>query len=120
DVASGAADVLEQILPRLGGRSCGESRVARGDLRAADELGEMVDVRQAEIVRDILGILRDFADGRHIVGPQAVGYSHFIQVSVADEGEQTAVLILPAKTSDARLSGRFENRNRDGFAMNAA
>ena len=105
---------------RLGSRGCGKCRIARRDLRAADELGEMVDVRQAEIVRDILGILRDLADGRHIMGTQAVGYSHFIQVSVADEGEQAAVLILPAKTSDARLSGRFENGNRDGFAMNAA
>src|ERR1700757_5531991 len=100
DVASGAADVFEQSLACLGSGGCGKSCVARRDFRAADEQGEVVDVGEAEIVRDILGIPGDFADGGDIFRAQAVGYSHFIQVGIANEGEQAAVLILPAKAAD--------------------
>jgi hypothetical protein len=120
DMAGRAADPLEQALAFLGGRSCGKNRVARRNLRAADELSEVVDVGQAEIIRSILRIRRDFADRCHIFGTQTVCHSHFIQIGVADEGEQAAVLILPAKTADTRLSGRFQNRNFDGFTMNSA
>ena len=45
------------------------------------------------------GSVVDFADaGAGIFGTQAVGHSHFIEIGVADvEGEQAAVLILPAE-----------------------
>ena len=120
DMAGGAADPLEQGLAFLGGRSCRKNRITRRDFRTTDELSEVVNVRQTEIVRSILRIRRDFADSCHIFRTQTVCYSHFIQVGIADEGEQAAVLILPAKAADTRLSGRFQNRNFDGFAMNSA
>src|ERR1700719_1426423 len=119
-MAGGAADLLEQVLALLGCRGDRENRVARRSLRAANELSEVIDVRQAEIVRSIFGIRGDFADGCDVFGTQTVGYSHFIQVGVANEGKQAAVLILPAKAADARLPGRFQYRNFDGFAMNSA
>ena len=86
DVAGGTADVFEHSLALLSRRGCGESCVSRGDLGAADELGEVVDVGEAEVIGNVFGICGDFADGGHIVGTQAVGHSHFIQIGVADEG----------------------------------
>jgi hypothetical protein len=118
-MARGAPNLLEQALALLRGCGCRKYRVARRNPGAADELREVVDVRQAEIIRSVLWIGSDFADGGHIFGTQAVCHSHFIEISVADEGEQATVLILPAKASNTRLSGRFQHWNFDGFAMDS-
>src|ERR1700736_2939182 len=50
DMAGIAADLPEQSLPRAGGGSRGQSGVARGHFRSANELSEVVDVCQSEIV----------------------------------------------------------------------
>src|ERR1700746_284063 len=78
DVAGGAPDPLENSLAFLGCRSCSKNRIARGNLRATDELSEVVDVRQAETVWSIFGIRGDFANGGPVFGEQTVGDSHFI------------------------------------------
>src|SRR6202035_3952 len=88
--------------------------------RATNELSEVVYIRQSEIVRRILRIRGDFADGCHIFRTQTVSYSHFIYVGVANEGKQAAVLILPAEAADTRLPGRFQNRNFDRLTVNSA
>src|SRR6202011_5854877 len=46
DMAATAADLPEQSLPREGGGSRGQSGIARGHFRSANELSEVVDVRQ--------------------------------------------------------------------------
>src|ERR1700747_3529644 len=78
DMTGGAADLFENVLAFLSGRRCGENRIAWRNLRTADELSEMVDVREAEIVRSIFWICRSFADGCHVFGTKAVCHSHLV------------------------------------------
>jgi hypothetical protein len=49
-------------LAGLGSRGCGKSCVARRDLGAADELGEVVDVGEAEVIGNVgfPGVVEDF------------------------------------------------------------
>src|SRR5207247_7502261 len=77
-------------------------------------------VCQADIVGNIFGIAGSFANSCDVLWTQTVRYSHFVQVSVPNERKQTAVLILPAKAANARLPGRFQDRNFDCFAVNSA
>src|SRR2546429_3546488 len=120
DMAGNAADSLEQLLPRWRGRRCSQRRVPWRSFRAADELSKVVDVCQADIVGNIFGIAGSFANSCDVLWTQTVRYSHFVQVSVPNERKQTAVLILPAKAANARLPGRFQDRNFDCFAVNSA
>src|SRR4029077_14733901 len=62
DVAGGATDRFKDLFARLGNGGCSESRVARWNLRASDELSEVVDIRQAKIVRCIFGVGSNFAN----------------------------------------------------------
>ena len=57
DVAGVAADLLEQGPARAAGHARRQSGVAQRDPCAADELSEVVDIRQAEVIRGIFGDL---------------------------------------------------------------
>src|SRR5215467_12698794 len=103
DMTGGAANFLKQLCACLGCGGCSQNRIAWGRFRTADELSEVVDVCQTKIVGNIFGVAGNFADGGHILGPQTVRYSHFIQISVPDEGKQATVLIFPAEAANARL-----------------
>jgi hypothetical protein len=106
-----AADPGEDRLPSLRIVSRGERLMAGWHFRAADELGKMIDVVKAEVVRNILRISCNFAHRRGVFRAQPVRDAHFVQISVADEREQAAVLVFPSKASDARLPGRLQDRN---------
>ena len=78
----------------------------------------MINVRQAEVVGRVFWVFGDLADRGGVLRPQAVGYAHFIEVGIADEGKQAAVLVLPAETADAVLPRRFQDGDFDGLAVN--
>lgn len=100
-----AADPGEDRSPSLRIASRGERHIAGWHLRAADELSKMIDVGKAEVVRNILRIRCNFAHRRGVLRAQPVRDTHFVQISVADEREQAAVLVFPSKASEARLPG---------------
>jgi len=101
--------------------SRGERHIAGWHFRAADEPGKMIDVGKAEVLWNILRISGNFAHRRGVLRAQPVRDTHFDQISVADEREQAAVLILPSnKASDARLPGRVQDRHKDRFAMDSS
>src|ERR1700741_1521550 len=85
-----AADPGEDHLPSLRIVSHGERHIAGWHLRAADELGKMIDVGKAEVVWNILRISGNFAHRRGVLRVQPVRDTHFVQISVADEREQAA------------------------------
>src|SRR6201981_3664053 len=120
DMTTGAANILEDLLSCL---CCGrgsQDRVARWCFGAAHELREVIDIRQTDIVWNVFRVGRDLANRGHVLGPQAIGHSHFIKVRVTDKRKQATVLIFPAKAADARLSRRFQNRNLDCFPVDSA
>src|SRR5207244_752189 len=119
-VADAAADAAEKFSASNGQGGSGEGCVAGWSHGAADELSEVVDVGEAEIVGLILRVLGGLEDGGDVVGAEAVRDSHFVEIGVADEGEEAAVLVLPAEASDASLSGGFEDRSLHDFAMDSA
>src|SRR6266403_1061616 len=119
-VTGTAAGAGEQAFSGKSGRGGCEDCIARGHLRAPDELRKMIDIGEAEIVRNVLRVYRHLADGRGVLRAQSVGHAHFVQVGVADEREQTAVLVFPAETPNTRLAWRLKKRYLDGFAVDPA
>jgi hypothetical protein len=75
-------------------------------------LREVVDVSEAKLVGNILRIRGLFANRRQIVRAQAIRDAHVIQIGIADEGPQIAVVIFPAEAADARLD---ESRRRSTY-----
>jgi len=120
DMTTGAANILEDSLSCLCRGRGSQKRIARRCLGAADELREVIDVRQTDIVWNVFRVGGDLANRGNVLGPQAVGYAHFIQVGVTDKRKQATVLIFPAKAADACLSRRFQNRNLDCFPVDSA
>src|ERR1700675_1111896 len=100
------------------GGGCRQSRIARRDFRAADELCKVIDVGQSELIRNIFRVRRDLSYGRLVPWSQPVGDSHFVQVGIPNEREQAAVLVFPAEAADAGLPRRLQDGNLDGFAVN--
>src|SRR6266478_2428294 len=119
-VTRAAAGAGEQVFSSKSGSGVCEDCIARGHLRAPDELRKMIDIGKAESVRNVLRVCRHLADGRGVLRAQSVGHAHFVQVGVADEREQTAVLVFPAETPNTRLAWCLQNRHLDGFAVDPA
>src|SRR5437016_621121 len=120
NMARAAADAGEQTFSSENGGSLREDCIAGRHLRAPDELRKMIDIGEAEIVRDVLRVYRHLADGRGVLRAQSVGHAHFVQVGVTYEREQTTVLVFPAETPDSRLAWCLQNRHLDGFAVDPA
>jgi hypothetical protein len=83
-------------------------------------LSEVVDVRQSETIGNIFEVRRGLADRGDVFGAQSVGDAHFIQISVACERWQAAVLVFPAEAPHACLTWCFQHLNLDGLAVNPA
>jgi hypothetical protein len=63
------------------------------------------------------GIGRRLADGGDVLRPQPVGHAHLVEIGVADEGQQAAVLVLPAEATYACLAGRLQDGDLDGLSV---
>src|SRR5258708_39891264 len=117
-MAGAAAQMLKEVLAMLR-RACGGQRgVAGRDGCGADELSKMIDIGEAQCVRNIFRIGCRFADGSHILGAKAAGDAHLVQVGIARKRQQASVLILPAKAPHAGLSRRLEDGCIYDFAVN--
>jgi hypothetical protein len=119
-VADVASDPIEDLAARLSVGSGRERGVARRGLSTANELGEVVDVRQTQLVRRIFGICGALADRRDVRGAEAVGDPHLVQIGVRHEGEHGRLLIFPAETPYASGSRTLQNWNLNGFSVNLA
>src|SRR6185437_12452230 len=123
DMASHTAEAGEDLLTcvRIGfQRAVGlQRRIARRNLRATQELCEVINVLQAKVIGVILGVGSDLADVRYVRHAQTAGNAHFVHISIGDEGQQAAVLVLPTEATYARLAGGFEDRHQVELAMNA-
>src|SRR5579863_3842060 len=120
NVAGVATDAFEEFVSFFGIQSCRQSRVPRRHQGAAHELSKMVDVRQAQVIGCIFGVSRRLADCGGVRWLQAVANANFHFVSLACKGEQTAILVLPAKPPHSCFPWRFQNRNLDGLTVNLA
>lgn len=120
DVASVAADLLEDRGPGQGVRCVDEIRVACGRFGGAHESGEVVDVGHAVGVRMIFRILSRFAKGGYVLRVEAAGDAHFVQIGVGGKREQAGVLIFPAEARDTSLARRFEYGDLNHLAADGA
>src|SRR6185369_17326432 len=66
----------------------------------------------------IFGIGCGLADRGCVLRPQPVGHPHFIEIGVADEGEQAAVLVLPAEAAHTGLARSLQDRDLNDLSMN--
>src|ERR1700749_1162312 len=80
DMADIAPDVREQSLASGGGGGRGERRVSRGNHRAAYELGKVVDVLQAKVIRLVIHARRGQKNRRNFGRAQPACDPHFIEV----------------------------------------
>src|ERR1700726_1321476 len=118
DVADTTTDLPEKLSTFQGCWGCGKYCVAWWNHCAAYELSKVVDISQAKVVRLIFRVRRGLEHCRNVLRAQPVSDAHFVEIGVANKGEQTAVLVLPAEASDASLSGSLENRSLHHFSMN--
>src|SRR5215469_2662901 len=108
----------------LGSSSSG--LVSRRRFQRSHETGEVVDIFEIIVAR--IGqavrfgnfcwiIIRDGGRHRWVAGSghfgllQRVRDSHFIQVGISREGEETGMLVFPAETSDAVAALGLGNRH---------
>src|SRR5271168_87161 len=119
DMANIATDVRKDSFTSNGGGSRSKRRVSRRYHRAADELREVVDVLQAKVIRLVVDARRGQEDGRNLSRAQPAGDPHFIEVGIGDEGEQAAMLVLPAEASDTGLSRGLEDRSLHHFPIHS-
>ncbi len=80
----------------------------------------MIDVGEAVRARRIVRLGGGIAQIGDFLGLQATGDAHFVEVSVARKRKQAGVLIFPAETADAGLSGRFHDRHIENLAADFA
>src|SRR5215471_6679346 len=96
NVASVAADTIEDRSAGLRVGGIFEIRIASGSFRSSHEAGETVDVRIAVRVLMILGVCGAFAKRGQVFGLQTAGHAYFVEVSIGGKRQQTCVLIFPA------------------------
>lgn len=84
-MANRAADFVEQGETLHGSVTAGERRIARGRLSGANEAGEVVDIGKAVRPRLVIRFGDGVAEFGYLVGLQAIGDAHFVEISVAGE-----------------------------------
>ena len=119
-MANTTTDPTEECLALYGCGGRGKRCVSRWSHRAAHELSKVVDVSQAEVIWLIFYACRRVEDGSNIRRAQPVRDSHLVEIGIPNKGEQAAVLVLPAETSDPSLSWGFEDWSLHHFPMNSA
>src|SRR5580704_11380142 len=112
-----ATERPEKLSASFGCGGRGKHCISRWNHGAAYELSEVVDVSQAEFVWLIVDARRAQKNSSDLCGSQSVRDSHLVQVSIADKGEQAAVLVLPAEASDASLARRLKDGSLNNFPM---
>src|SRR5882762_1490906 len=108
-VTSDAAHFNEQGETFLSCGTAGELRIAAGRFRGAHEACEAIDIGKAVGAGLVIGFRSVIANIGYLIGLQAVGDAHFVEVRIAGEREQAGVLVLPAEAADAHLSGSFHD-----------
>src|ERR1700733_8256800 len=84
-MADAAPNLGEKLASGLSVGGCRENSVGGRSLCAAYELGEMIDVREADAVRSILRISGCLADGGHVRRAKPVGHAHLVQIGISNE-----------------------------------
>ncbi len=85
DVTGVATELEEELLACDDAGARTQSGVARRDLRAANELGEVIDIGETESIGLVFGIGCHFAQGGCVGHAQTAGDTHFVQIGVGDE-----------------------------------
>ncbi len=120
NMADVAANTFEELLTGLRIRCRSEGEIPRRRLGPPDKRRKVIDGVHTDRVGGIFGIGFDLANAGGVDRLQAIGHAHLVQIGVTYEGEQAAMLIFPAETSDPRLAGSFEDGNLDGLSLNYA
>src|SRR5271156_6366369 len=118
-MANTTTDSTEKFLAFYGCGGRGKRCVSRWNHRTAYELSKVIDVSQAKVIWLIFYACRRVEDGSNVRGAQPVRDSHLVEIGVSNKGEQAAVLVLPAESSDAGLSRSLEDRSLHNLPMNS-
>src|SRR5260370_27176186 len=78
----------------------------------------MVDVSEAVRAGGVVGFRDGIAEIGDFIRLKAIGDTHFIEISIAGEGREAGVLVLPAETAKSGLTRRFDDGNIKRLAAN--
>src|SRR5271154_8476 len=120
DMAGAATQPAEKVSTPESSRSCCKRYVAGWNHGATYELSKVIDVSQAKVIWLIVNARRGVKNLSNLRGAQPVRDSHLIEIGICNEGEQAAVLILPAEASDAGLSWSLENGGLHNLPVNSS
>src|SRR5579862_8267111 len=84
-VADAASNLGEKLASSLSIGGYREHGVSWGSLGAAYELGEMIDVREADAVRRIFWISGRLAHGCDVRRAKPVGHAHLVQIGISNK-----------------------------------
>src|SRR6266566_9302027 len=82
-MALGAANLVKQLEPFLGSLTVRHLRVTSGSFGGADESRKMVDIVQPVRTGLIVGFGSSVAELGYLVGEEACGDAHFVQVGIS-------------------------------------
>src|SRR5260370_2184 len=66
----------------------------------------------------VVGFRDGIAEIGDFIGLKAIGDAHFVEISIAGEGQKAGVLVFPAETADSGLTRRFDDGNIKHLATN--
>src|SRR5262249_20218229 len=120
DVTRFATNSRKDLCTGFRVRRAGQILVSGWNFRRANESGECADVGAVVFgIGNGIVVLHRVSDGCVLEWLQGAGDAHFVQVSVGCKRFQTRMLILPAKTSDAKCSIRLENRDANNLTSHS-
>jgi hypothetical protein len=85
DVASRTADFVEKTEALVCSRTVGELRITRWRFRCANKAGEAIDIGKAFRPGLVIRLRSAVAKIGDLIGLQAIGDAHLVEVSVAGE-----------------------------------
>src|SRR3977135_4164217 len=85
NMTGSTTDFLEQAQALVRSRTAGKRRIARGRLGRANEAGEVVHVGKAVRPGRVIRLADGVAEIGHLIGLQAIGDAHLVEVRVAGE-----------------------------------
>jgi hypothetical protein len=78
----------------------------------------VVDVEEAVGTSGIVGLGSCVAEIGDLVGLEAIGDAHFVEVGITGKGKEAGVLIFPAEAADSGMARSFDNGNVENLAAN--